>query len=238
MAKTRLNNDKRDILSRLAMDVVRKTPIDMAITDRLEKAIKELNKTHDNQVAEARRIVQKACPEADLKVLRRYGLVNKYTNLSFIDLDTRDVVCVDLLSRTVFWANNPDADSSDYTKAVSKEENRIEAAVGHGHEGRRYEASPKLVYSQLVFKEAIAEYNVASEADYKIKTTILQDFEALISSSRTFEDVVEVWPEAKTVAGEIVASGQQISIMSTDAINRIRNNMLSRGVDINTEGSN
>lgn len=62
----------------------------------------------------------------------------------------------------------------------------------------------------------------------------------MIGGSRNYEDVVAVWPEAKVVSDQIVGLSQQVSLMSSEAVDRIAANMKARGVtetaEIETKG--
>lgn len=243
MAKIRLSNDRRDILRRLAAEAVAATPIEPAT----EKRVADARKDYDTLFAElAKQTVvelKKAVPAGDLRVCRKYDLTHKATVIHVMDLDSRDAFNVDLFNETAFdrkhlrgkqpWAlsyEERQAFSRDKDKAMEKVQvELIERGPGTHH--RFLTATPSMVKLRGKLNAAEQELEIAEGIDGDRRRNISRDFEALIAGARTFEDVCEAWPEAKTVTDKIVGDSQQISLVSSDAIDRIRKNMAARGVE-------
>ena len=74
---------------------------------------------------------------------------------------------------------------------------------------------------------AIQKLELSNDAYQKKFERILRDYRALIEGSRYFEDVLEVWPGVEALAGEICKQPTAVSVLSEDALARIRNTNIS-----------
>ncbi len=248
MPKTRLNRDKRDVLLRLAARAVEATPICPATEKRVKVAQAAYDRAHDDQVTEALAIVAKKVPVSDLKVLAKYKLTKRVGWVRFADLDGGGgVFQVSLFNErkwdrengAVFLAQHEYGEVQKFraSKMVAEKAAEIVLPVGpkitrsFSNDGAPKEASSKLAKLQVKFVLVFEELRLAERADSDERDSIRRDFIALIESSRTFEDVVEIWSEAKQVTDQIVGSGRDISLVSIDAVERIRNNMESRNIE-------
>lgn len=70
---------------------------------------------------------------------------------------------------------------------------------------------------------AIEAFEVADAALKKAREAKLAAYEALITSARTFEEVVEIWPAAAALADRIGAPSTAIVALSEDVAALIRN---------------
>ncbi len=248
--KTRLNRDMRTVLTRLAIKVVQDTPIDPDIERRVTKAITGYDNAFKLLASEATKLVNKAYTPGEILILRKFGFSEKVNDPMFVDLDDRDRFQVELFNNKQYdrkldqakrLGAEKDSDRTSWeerqkasaTHDKAKKAVMVEVVVNKGARvyGHRAITGTKAL-SKLRGKliDAGHELDMGEGADDERRRTILQDFRALIESSRNFEDVVIVWPEAKTVTDQIVASGQAISLMSVEAVKRIQANMKSRGV--------
>lgn len=70
--------------------------------------------------------------------------------------------------------------------------------------------------------KAVEDYSKAlKEYDASVKTRV-NDFEALIYISRTFEDLVEIWPSAGRLRERICGTNTSIAAINDDVIKRIK----------------
>ena len=247
MPKTRLNRDKRDVLHYLAARAVDATPIEPVIEKRVKVAQAAFDRVHDAQVAEARSIIARKVPAADLKVLARYELTKKMSSVVFVDLDSRNQFAVvmfndnkynrDHLTGGVASASWEERQKYQADKQKAVDTSEVELPVRSSSQISRFgasttaiEASAKLIKLASQYKDAGEELGLAERADRDKRENIKRDFVALIEGSRTFEDVVEVWPEAKEVSDQIIGAGRAVSLVSLDAIERIQANMKARNV--------
>lgn len=75
----------------------------------------------------------------------------------------------------------------------------------------------------IKYQEAVAALALATDAKEKSRREILEDYMALILSARTYEDVLEVWPEASEVRNDIVPGAcTAIARFSDAAAERIK----------------
>ena len=241
MTKIRLNRDKRDILQRLAAEVIKDTPIDPTIEKRVKDAHNGYDKAHAAVVKAALGVYNKAYKPDDLKVLKRHGVLVDALSLDFVNLDTRHNGRVRLFNDYKFQRENLPKGVGHAHRLTAEEHNVYRMAEEKAMDKARVKVAEKGKYTAYLtmtdampkmlgdLKGAKDELQIAESADDEKRRTIAMDFNALIESARTFEDVCAVWPEAKTVSGEIVGLSQQVSLMSDDAVERIRQNMQTRG---------
>lgn len=85
--------------------------------------------------------------------------------------------------------------------------------------------------SYLPEPEAAASVEAWSAAVKTLKEALdgkMADYKGLITASRTFEDVVEVWPEAEQLRTRICGARQALSIVSDELVARIRADVQAR----------
>ena len=244
MPKTRLNRDKRDVLHALAAHAVQDTPLDPAIEKRVKAARVMFDRIHERRQAEAGVLVARKYPAGDMKTLAKYELTKHVQSVLFVDLDTKDHFNVELFNDHKWSRENRAVDPHSYEENSRRKAARAEVVKGISLEvpsgspsqpsymrsPSALEASGKLIGMRRVLKEALDELNVAEHADKERRDSIQRDFVALIEGSRTFEVVIEAWPEAKKVTDQIVGAGRAVSLVSSEAIERIRANMQARNV--------
>jgi hypothetical protein len=235
MAKTRLNEDKRHVLRTLAYKAVAATPIDPAIEKRVKKAWEAYDKLIESMAKEAVTLVKQQVSDADLKVLKKYGCVTTNHTLIFVDLDTRHVFEVSLFNEKRWRKDNPRSEHNfeeqqKWHKSLRKATANTEISIPSRHTCKTLKASKKLIKLNSTSRDVTNELEMARGADQNKRNGIMRDFDALIQGSRTFEDVVEYWPEAKEVTLQIVGSGTEVSLVSNQAKERILANMATRGV--------
>lgn len=73
---------------------------------------------------------------------------------------------------------------------------------------------------------AVTAWERTDEALKVATKSKLGDYEALIRNSRHFEDIVEVWPEAEKLRGDIGLN--TVSVISLDVVDRIKADVASR----------
>lgn len=182
MAKKVLNKTHRDALERLANQLVHatadKTKVDAAYTACASMVS---------------RIVKTKYPEADMKVLEKYGAGRKdaciflsagyggYERFSFRDNDERIPYVPDR------YCNN--------RRPHLLNDDQVEV----------YEA----------FKKADAEFRADTARRFK-------DYCTLITNARTFEELVEIWPAADQLREKICGTSRVVSVMSDDVLARIK----------------
>jgi len=177
------------------------------------------------------------------RVLKKFDLLKKNQDkLQFVHLDSAHQFSVELKNCIRWKRLNPKPDHSDgweigekweakYLKF--KETGYLDIPTTHAHNSRpAIESTDALVKCAKNLKAAYDELQMASGADRERRATISRDFYALIESCRNFEDVIAVWPEANKVTDKVIGLGQQVSLMSSEAIDRIHANMATREVKI------
>lgn len=245
--KTRMTGTRRGILYRFACSVVKDTPIDKAITKRVANARTSYIGAYESTRCEAKAIVNKKFTEEDMKVLKRLECACKTEVIRLIDLDTRKNYQFDLFNRRVFnitYLGNSIgrtdhlnvSDTQVYMDACKKAQSGCEIYVPVSAAGYQpkliFEASKKFVMYAASLKHAEDELIIAEELELDAHSKTLRDFQALIQISRTYEDVLKVWPEAEKVSSEVITECRALSTINQDAIERIRANMEARGVKL------
>lgn len=237
MAKIRLNQDKREVLMRLALQAVEDTPIDSAIEKRKANALKAYDKLFDKLAAAGNAALSKTLPEDEVKVLRKHNMITSSLGILVIDLDSRNTFTISLFNQAQYFRIHGKVEDKSFEEAqkyrndLVNHKESLEATVvanGLGYT-RPVGCTSKVNKLHLQLQDAKNEMDIALSADKERRAGIKADFSALISTARNFEDVVAVWPEAKEVTDQIVGMSQQVSLMSTDAVTRIQANMASRG---------
>ena len=240
MAKIRLNRDRRDILLGKAREIVEATPIDPKIEKRHKVAIVGYDKAHAALAKAAKADYGKLYTAADIKTLRKFDLSQLSNTPYFVDLDTRNNFQVALFN-SIKWNrdNLPKGVTGEHQimswekrqELRSKQEkakDKTNVVMSKSH--RVIEASKATIKAYGAFRTANDELDMAAGADKERRSTVLKDFAALIESVNTFEAVCEVWPEAKECTPQIVDTTRALSVMSSEAIERIQKNMADRGV--------
>lgn len=239
MAKIRLNRDKRDILQTFAAKAVAATPIASDIEKRVTKSRIAYDKAFEASKAEVLKLHKDILPATDIAALRKHDLAASVDELTVVSLESRNVYVVDLFNKNAWTRDNvyPAKQGHEaqclYNGELSKAREANEVQVARNKTGTYYKpiaASAKLNKLNTKLLDALEEREIAERADGEKRRTIMDDFNALIESARTFEEVVEVWAEAAEVTSEIVGASQQVSLMSTDAVARIQANMAARHV--------
>ena len=81
----------------------------------------------------------------------------------------------------------------------------------------------------LKWETLVEEESLARRAREDSRRSILEDYRSLVRAARTYEDVLEVWPEASEVRAEIAPEiGTALSIFSEDAAERIKADFVRR----------
>ncbi len=244
MPKTRLNRDKRDVLHTLAARAIQATPLDPAVEKRVKVAREAFDRLFERRRAEVAVLVGRKYPAGDMKTLAKYELTKYVQSVLFVDLDTKDHFNVELFNGRKWERENPSSNTYSYEYDHRRKAARAEVVKGISLEvpsnspsqpsymvsKTAVEASGKLVGMRGASKEALDELDIAEHADKERRDNIQCDFVALIEGSRTFEDVIEAWPEAKEVTDQIIGAGRAISLVSSEAIERIHANMKARNV--------
>lgn len=70
--------------------------------------------------------------------------------------------------------------------------------------------------------EAIDAYDLAADALKKARAAKLSDYNALIASAKTFEDILDVWPAAAAVSERIKRQQTSLAVLSAEKIAAIR----------------
>lgn len=224
---------------RLALKVIKETPIDPATEQRVKKAQSAYDKAFDAVRKEALVSIDKKITPAELAVLKKFHCTNDTTGIYIINEDTRSPFMVSLWNERRFKRDNPlpHRYSSDeyhtYSKLHSDSSNAASVTIPIKHFGcysgeHRSAATAKLIKLYSTLNAAENELEMAEGADDDRRRNITSDFRALIHGSRTFEDVVEVWEEAKEVTHLICGPSTAVSLVSDDAIDRIKANVALR----------
>lgn len=179
MAKTRLNVGKREALKRLAYDELPTGDLEAKAEEAFEKAD-----------ALTRDDLEKAYPEEDKKVLRRYDLLSETRRVTGSDLDTGQVV-------SMFLKDPVMVPFSSYT-------------------------SKGIVAFTKETVQAIEAYGKARSELSIFKDKRMADYKALIDTSRTFEDVVSVWPGAEKLRESLCGTQNSVVALSSEIIERIQ----------------
>jgi hypothetical protein len=237
MARTRLNNDKRYILKVLATKIVHATPIDPTIEKQLAKAWKEYKALFQKTADLAIKLINKQMTTEDRKSLDKFSkLTHGKTNILFLELDNRDFFEINLFSERIYKEINypvegidhlPWQDQDKYQTDLDKARESVGISLPYRF---RFIATPALYKLVKDLAQNATTVSAAKEADIEKRVTIKRDFIALINGSRTFEDVVEVWPEAAELTDRICSDGSAVSLVSDEAKERIARNMAIRGV--------
>jgi hypothetical protein len=237
MAKIRLNNDKRGVLHGLAARVVKATPIDPSTEARVNKAEKVYDSTFAALASATVKAVVKTQNAKEMVVLKKHRFLADCHQIWGVNLDTQEVIQVNLFNATAYQRIHPINHLHDYNErhVRQRDENtardKTEISVIQGGKGSYQSPLPlnaKTLRLTGELKRATEELNIAITLDAEKRSTILNDFTALIECSKTFEDVVAIWPEAAEVTDEIMGHSQQVALMSSDAVERIKANMAIR----------
>lgn len=140
---------------------------------------------------------EKTYPEAEREILEKHGVMQSDAHPTFFithqDRDT-EVQGVSLMKEDFLRLPYIDYDSKEACTVSSVSRLAI-------------------LFKKL--DEACLETN-------KAEIAIKEDMEALIFSSKTFEDVVEIWPGAADLQDEICRKSTQLSTLGEDTIKRIK----------------
>jgi hypothetical protein len=239
---TRLNNEKRDILCSLARRVIDDTPVDPAIQARLDASVVDVIAKYKTMYDLIQKKIAARCPPEELAVLKKWRRANISTFVYLANLDDRN-------RYERFSAIDDDINSPTrihelcgrVTKVIDGMERRVKREDNEypfiTPDDRPIGLSDEEYKLYTAYREARLEHTAAEEAVARQKETLRRALATLISTSRTFEKVVEVWPEAKTVAADICTTGTELSVLSNEAIDVIKASMAARGVTETNEPS-
>jgi hypothetical protein len=243
MARTRLSNEKRAILRGLAKKVVAETPINPIVEKRVKKAIKLHTELRVKMAAVAVQIRNTTFSTQEEKTLNKFDLVKAaQTTLRFIELDTGRIIEIPLFNNTAYDEQNAPAEGFESlgyeatekyetTKTIVKEACEVTIPSARSeYQIYSFQTTKQLIKLYGQCADARTELNMAQQIDKDTRHVIMRDFDALISGCRTFEDVVDVWPEAVQLTDRICGTGEAVSLISDQAKARIMANMATRKV--------
>lgn len=67
----------------------------------------------------------------------------------------------------------------------------------------------------------------------EVIASLKSDYATIISSSKTFEELVELWPEAEELRSAICGVGSALTVVNTEVINRVRKDYELRQKGVN-----
>lgn len=191
--KTRLNQYMRDRLIEHARSLIATPEED----EEEREALLALKTLASERVAGA-------FPEADMRVLARYGVaaVSSHLRISSISMPGRygrDVP----LSQEAYLPNRM-----------------------HSYDLTLLPDDPLIA--------AYERYECAFQTKHVVRKQRLQDYEVLIKSVRNVEDVLEVWPEAEELYAKFRCANQSaaLSTLNADVVARIRADVASRRQEV------
>lgn len=195
---TRLNNDHRNVLLSLARKVAEETLDSTVQVKKFKTELAEL----------ARPIVLKEFPIEDMKILRKYEVASYDFAFRFVHDGSSDIFQVRF---------DYDIDPKDY--ASDKEYKKAHEAMGiivpdgYNVRSRILKASKKLSDTRHAYEKLKNKH----QADY---TAMFSRYAAIIQHYKTYESLVEVWPEAATVSAAIRANLP--AVISNEIIEQIK----------------
>lgn len=98
----------------------------------------------------------------------------------------------------------------------------------------RFPSTERIVLAgddEALFKKWVCadeDVNLLTDQREKLRRDLLADYRALIEGARTYEAVLEVWPEASALRGTIAPQNTALSVLSTDALTRIKQDIRRR----------
>jgi len=231
MAKTRLKTDTRELLYKHALALVEKTPDDPKLIAEVNKTSATRQQAFKALASEALKEYKKKFSRSELATLAKYDLIESVDQLTILGSLPGDNFTVHLFDDESFecehkrWSSAYREARAAASKSVAVNVPKTWGASSHHSKIpvtaalRKLEA--KLIEASKVWKETVAALE-------EKRTTIKDDYKSLIWGARTFEDVVEVWPEALDIAHEITGPGTAITLVSDESKARIRLNMEKR----------
>ncbi len=243
MAKTRLNREKRDILRGLAIKIVKDTPINPDIEKRVKNAKHNYKKTFSNLVTVAKTIRNNAFPAAEEKILKKYNLTDEHTHIMFTDEETRQPIRIELFDVRSWELENEPAEGIqsatyevrcqyDTDRRIAQNACQYAIPKSDRYTSFHFVANRPLMKLYNKLQTIKDELQMATESDADMRHVIMRDFEALIFGSKTFEEVVEIWPEATQLTDRICSDGTSVTLVSDEAKARIMQNMITRNIQL------
>lgn len=89
------------------------------------------------------------------------------------------------------------------------------------YSGKIYEIDAKTT-------KAVGRWNTATKAHKEAVKAKLGDYNALIATARTFEDVAEVWPEADILRDKLCNPGTALVTLTPGVVTRIKKDVAQR----------
>lgn len=172
-----------------------------------QKAAAEAQKAKVDKMA--REAISHGIPPADLEVLERYGHIESKRRFYFAYYDDELES-----SRVTEW----------YFQDHDEEGNEVELPKWHAGYSNKNVPGTKELY------EAIDESRRLDNEHTKARSTLETDYRNLINSAYSFEELLEVWPEAEVMRAGIEsrANRKAISNLSAEAIQRIKADVTAR----------
>lgn len=130
-----------------------------------------------------------------------------------------------------------DMDLLDVTKGATKRalEKYSSPLIIPGRPKDRHGYQPYRIQMTAPLSRAIARYEAALQAERRENKVIHDDFLGvqrdyyyLISQSRIFEELVEIWPEAADVTHIVTGSGTELAALPAQVVSRIKQNIATR----------
>jgi hypothetical protein len=187
MAKTRLTNNKRELLTKLARKLV---------TEMFRKRLK-MDKVDADFRTYLIKKIRADYPEADMAVLKKYGSASTLTGTYSYDRHLR--LCLDSESSTV-RVYSPDAEVGSILIPSSSRGNIINVT---GPVARQWFEKHK--HLNAIISEKMADY------------------ESLINTANTYEDVLDLWPSAESLRKEITGTVTALTTLNDAVKIRILN---------------
>lgn len=201
---TRLNTEHRTALLALARKVVIET---LDTTEEVRKFQKALSE-------EAHKIVLAYYNQSEMLILKKYKVSVCNLNWNFAHHDTSDVFQVRIGSHI---KESDFKSEGAYNNAM--EELAVYIPDRWEDKGRNHRATKKLSTLQYEYEAVLKRHQVAYNEMYS-------RYSAIINHYKTYESLVEVWPEAGTISASIRANLP--AVISNEMIEQVKAESLAR----------
>lgn len=245
MARHRLNKLDRNILRSYAQRKVSETPLG-DLDDRLATA-EARHTAARNQLADLlRRKIEAKFPPAEMDVLAKYNFTTFPDPVVVVDLSTGKA----RWDRPFMYVTNDDRnEAAGYVRnfngcwvlpggrkarVFNKESlEQLYERSGAPKVPGNYKDPPLGLTAEEMrlfndWADAHEERQLRRDQRLDELKRIYEDYDALIDHCRTFEQLVELWPEAEACRPDIIGTGTALTTVSAESITRIQANVATR----------